>query len=424
MSAVQDFTSSQVTIDTQATSAAGDQTVPPTSTAPVPSYDASAGTNFPGGHPNPDDQNRFAAGDQATQSTIDAPAPICLTSTGSQPPGSHSRPDAHISVAAGDQPTEGQPLCGAQASLALGSASPDSLPRSDTQKAAAVRGPILADPVLGVLAEVVDDLESVRVANENRLRTLTDMGERGHGLTVQHPEIARLASLVAELAASEHQAILNLSRVMRAHPLGVWAKPMKGVGDKQLARLLATIGDPYWNDLHNRPRTVSELWAFCGYHVIRTSGGQFSNVAQGKVAAGSNFHPGGQGVPGPHSICAAGVAPKRQRGQKSNWSEDARKRCFLIATSAIKKPPAADIADWPYRLVYDETRTKYADAVHTSDCVRCGPKGKPALAGSPLSLGHQHARGLRAVSKQLLKDLWRESKRIHEYTGVEQESAA
>ena len=90
-----------------------------------------------------------------------------------------------------------------------------------------------------------------------------------------------------------------------------------------------------------------------------------------------------------------------------NWSEDARKRAWLIATSCIK-------TKGHYRDIYDATRAKYAEAVHNADCVRCGPAGKPALAGSPLSLGHQHARGLRAIAKELLRDLWIESKRIHE----------
>jgi hypothetical protein len=107
------------------------------------------------------------------------------------------------------------------------------------------------------------------------------------------------------------------------------------------------------------------------------------------------------------------VAPKRQRGHKSNWNEDARKRAYLIATSCLKQPKGTR-----YRDVYDATRTKYADALHQSPCLRCGPSGDPAKPGSPLSLPHQHARGLRAIAKALLADLWRESKRLHEAEGM------
>lgn len=248
-------------------------------------------------------------------------------------------------------------------------------------------GPFLADPVLGILAEVVDDLERVRCANENRYRSLTDTSDRGYGLSADHPDVQRLAATVEMLKDHEHQAILNLNRVMRHHPLWPWAKPLRGVGEKQLARLLSLIGDPYWNDLHNRPRRLTELRAYCGFHVL---------------------HPGGHELVGSHVPNAAGVAPKRQRGQRANWNDEARKRAWLIATSCMKQPPGSR-----YRDVYDQTRVKYAEAVHQVACVRCGPAGKPALPGSPISAGHQNARALRAVAKAFLDDLWRESRRLH-----------
>lgn len=59
-------------------------------------------------------------------------------------------------------------------------------------------------------------------------------------------------------------------------------------------------------------------------------------------------------------------------------------------------------------------REKYADAKHPADCVRCGPKGKPALAGSDLSDGHKHARAIRLTAKEILKDLWIESRDIYQ----------
>jgi len=266
--------------------------------------------------------------------------------------------------------------------------------------------------MLDMAAEIVGDLEAVRVANENRYRTLTATDEHGFGLTDDHPDIGRLRTLVDSLAAAEHQAILNLQRVMRQHPLGPWVKNAPGVGEKQAARLLAAIRDPYWNDLHERPRTVSELWAYAGFHVIKTSGSQSIGDIQSPPAAGSTCHADGHSARDAHGARAVGVAPKRQRGQKSNWSEDARKRAWLIAASCVKQP-----AGTRYRDIYDATRLKYADAVHATDCVRCGPSGKPAVVGSPLSAGHQHARAMRAIAKAVLKDLWTEAKRIHTESG-------
>jgi hypothetical protein len=82
-------------------------------------------------------------------------------------------------------------------------------------------------------------------------------------------------------------------------------------------------------------------------------------------------------------------------------------RLYLISVSIVK-------AGGPYREIYDGGRTKYADAVHQVECKRCGPAGLPAQPGSALSDGHKHARALRLVSKTILRDLWREAKRLHD----------
>lgn len=232
----------------------------------------------------------------------------------------------------------------------------------------------LFDPVLAMTAESVDDLERTRIAGENRLRQLTrvgedkDGGERGFGLTLEHPAVQRQAEIVAQLQATEHTAVLALQKAMRAHPLGPWVKAQRGIGEKQAARLLACIGDPYWNTLHDRPRTVSELWAYCGYDVR-----------------------GGQG-------------PRRRKGQLANWSQDARMRARMIAESIVK-------AGGPYREVYDTRKAATEGRVHATDCPQCVGSSAP---GDPWRDGHRHADALRVVAKTVLKDLWIEARRIHE----------
>jgi len=309
--------------------------------------------------------------------------------------------------------------------------------------------PGLADPLLALLAEVLDDLERTRIANENRLRQLTRTEEdsdgvtRGLGLFTDDPAVARIASVVHNLAKLEREVELGLARQLRVHPLGPWTKRTLGLGPKQGPRLLAAIGDPYWNYLHDRPRTVSELWAYCGYHVLPAS--QAVTDTQDDVAGGSSLHPGQTPVDS-HTPCArvsklgdpdhggadphasaVGVAPSRAKGQRANWSANAKMRTYLAAEACMKglrKPcQRADGDDYavhvegctcfPYRLVYDAARVKYADALHKVECKRCGPSGKPAAIGSPLSAGHKHARALRVVSKEILKDLWREAATIH-----------
>lgn len=234
----------------------------------------------------------------------------------------------------------------------------------------------LFDPLLSLNADVVDDLERTRIANENRLRQMTRTGEdkdgeeRGFGLDQSNPHVARLTLIVEQMGQMEHQAVLNLQRAMREHPLGPWVKAQRGIGEKQAARLLAAIGDPYWNTLHDRPRTVSELWAYCGMDV------------------------------------RSGQGPRRRKGQTCNWSQDARMRVRMISESIVK-------AGGPYREVYDTRKDATEGRVHVAECPQCVGSSKP---GDPWRDGHRHADALRVVSKTILKDLWIEAKRLHTET--------
>jgi hypothetical protein len=284
----------------------------------------------------------------------------------------------------------------------------------------------LFDPLLTIAAEQVHDLEKARIATANRYAALTrteadaDGEVRGYGLDAESVEVRRLSTLLDGLAALEHQAELNLCRLMRAHPLGDWQRRTIGVGEKQLARLLGVIGDPYWNTRDDRPRTVSQLWAYCGLHVL-PAGGHLTHDTQAPIAAGPApttpaKYPSMPTVASPGTVaslnpdqCQAdahegrvGVAARRRKGQRANWSTAAKTRAYLIAESCLKQ------ARSPYRLVYDNGRAKYADAAHFVDCAQC--KAKP---GDPLKPGHQHARAMRVASKAILRDLWVEAKRLH-----------
>jgi hypothetical protein len=227
--------------------------------------------------------------------------------------------------------------------------------------AAGIQPPPLADSLLSLAADVLDDLEKVRIANVNRLRQLTrteadsDGEIRGFGLPLDHPDVARLAGLVDGLKRLEDEAVLQLQRTMRRHPLGPWVKATVGVGPKQGPRLLAAIGDPYIRPEltrddgtvePSRPRTVSELWAYCGYK------------------------------PG----------QKRQKGQRSNWSATAKMRAYLVAEKMLQ---------CGNREVYDARRA------HT------------AVTHPDWTNGHSHNDALRVVAKTVLRDLWRAARDIH-----------
>jgi hypothetical protein len=210
------------------------------------------------------------------------------------------------------------------------------------------------DALLLVLADALDDLERVRIATDNRLRSLGQIKGLGDGRearTMQHVSEA--------LADLEHRATLDLQRAMRAHPLGPWVRRTKGIGEKQAARLLAAIGDPASRSM------PSQLWQYCGH----------------------------------------GAPSKRARGVKGFWNPTAKMRLHLIAESCIKQtgtPAATGPTDTkeqprqasPYRQVYDEARMDWAER-DTSD-------------------GHKHNHALRMVGKAILLDLWMEARRVRD----------
>jgi transposase len=215
----------------------------------------------------------------------------------------------------------------------------------------------MSDLTIITLAELVDDLERTRIANDNRIGAL----ERSFGSALPH-----LYVISENLRSVERQADLELRRAWRKHPLAPWAKEVSGLGERSMARLIAVIGDPA-----ERPNPA-KLWAYCGH------GAPFRS----KIRKGAS-----------------------QADLLARGNPEAKKRVWLIATQFVRNQKS------PYRVVYDAARERYDDRVHESPCVRCGPSGSPALAGSPWSLGHQHAAAIRLVGKRFLLDLWKEAKR-------------
>jgi hypothetical protein len=275
---------------------------------------------------------------------------------------------------------------------------------SETQLGHAVAQPH-SDALLHVYADLLDDLEGIRISTGNQVWALREA--KGMADT---PDEQRMLGLSEGLIRLERIVERELKRALRDHPLGSWIAGTIGIGEKQGARLLAAIGDPYWNYGADRPRRLYDLYAFTGFHVWDIDP-ETGEVLSGQERNGTQeVHAGDGGG----TIPAVGVAPGRRKGQQSNWSSIARTRTHLVAVSCIKNRKS------PYRAVYDAGREKYADAVHELPCPRCGPSGHPALPGSDLGDGHKHARAIRSVCKAILKDLWRESKAIHE-AALEQE---
>jgi hypothetical protein len=262
--------------------------------------------------------------------------------------------------------------------------------------------PVLVDHHLAILANRVNDLENFRKASANQLGALTRVGAdkdgetRGYELPAGHPAVVQSQAIVDAIQKIEDQTVKQLEKKLKSSPLGPWVLSQKGIGFKTVARLLAATGDPYWNGLHDRPRTVSELWAYCGYK------------------------------PG----------QRKQKGEQVNWSSDAKMRAFncIDPVKQQLRKPCVSLRDddgnhvgaehlagcqcSPYRVIYDEAKAKYAGTAHSSECHRCTGKGQPpADIGSPRKAAHVDQMAIRYATKILLRDLWREAKRLHDLPG-------
>jgi len=389
--AVPDLPADQMATASHDVLVGGEQTTPEGQVLAVTHYGrALRGQGLPIGPVLGVTQGEIAGGDQAT------------------PEGHHCRDTQEVRALRGSDSPASHQISDTQARRAGGgSTSPEGHTNRGPHNRRALRGPFLRDAFLGSLAQALDDVEQLRKATANRYWELTttekdDKGvSLGKGLPYDHPDVTTLRNLLFEIGPKEipigkeqdpvgkkkkqvklkgpggveHTAIKALEARLRTHPLWeTWGRHTMGVGPKQFGRLLGALGDPYWNERDDCPRTVSALMKYCGFDV------------------------------------ADGVAPRKQKGQKAGWSSAARMRMWNISQSVIKTGKKS-----PHYELYVATKAHYEDALHSRPCPRCTKQGKPpAPVGSPLTKAHIAARGERAISKAMLKELWRASRDLHE----------
>jgi hypothetical protein len=252
-----------------------------------------------------------------------------------------------------DAPIGGQHLGGTHTVTAASDGDQAAIPASRTLVSSAAWSSI------GLYAAHVDDIERVRIAAAQRALALIR-----EGAPKEHPDVLFSLALSMELEKTEAKAIKRLEwGMLNETPVGAWIKATPGLGLKSAGRFLGCVGDPRIRPLRGEPdaetgkrpiigwapRTVSALWAYCGL-----------DVRDGK-------------------------APRRAKGTKGNWNAIARKRAYCMADPCIKNRKS------PYRAVYDAARLKYAE--------------------TEISDGHKHNRAMRAVMKEIVKDLWINARR-------------
>lgn len=253
------------------------------------------------------------------------------------------------------------------------------IPRENTSRLAYP----IADPMLFTLAQTLQDYETLRIAEEHRLRIFSMPSDvpdddgvcRGFGYAEDSDEVQVIKGLIDPLKDLEHRTVLSLQKRMRVNPIWPYFKDVKGVGEKTLARLMACIGDPYLRPLDDgsyEPRTVSQLWAYCGMHTMPNKDGEI-------------------------------IAAKRMKGVQANWNTEAKTRLFLLPQGLLRQGIRKDkdgnqFAVTEYGQLYLDRRAHTA-VTH--------PEWNP---------GHGLNDALRIMGKELLKQLWRAAREIH--TGI------
>ena len=267
------------------------------------------------------------------------------------------------------------------------------------------------------LGRLLDDLERVRIMNSNRIGAL----QRSYGEPLPH-----LVEIANPLNEAEHLAELELVRAWRKHPLAPWAKAIRGLGEKSIARLIAEIGSPaigskgHWetsaaegNGAIGDPDTQGAEAPDLG--AISETDDQPSEAPEGKKnrewIIDEHFE---RTVSQLWAYCGVGD-PARSRIPKGAVQSDllrrgkprAKKQLYLIATGLLKSGIRAGEPISPWGEFYVAARQRYAERIHEEPCAPCH-----ASAGDPWKPGHQHMAALRLMEKELLKEMWKEDRKL------------
>ncbi len=234
------------------------------------------------------------------------------------------------------------------------------------------------------------DAQQARIAADNRAK------RGGVDPAVYQPYIDALETSEKVVG---RQLALCYRRVVPTE-IRTWQKTSRGLGEPLMARLIGHLGRPriatphHWEGTGSKrvlvadepyARTVSQLWQYCGH-------GRPGRAQKGASAAD-----------------LAALGSPNLKMVTHLVAECLVKAGVRQTTPGPKVPftPTNRHAISPFGQLYIDTRYATWDRVHTTECVRCGPSGKPAQPGAPWSGGHQQGDALRKLGKEMLRQLWK-----------------
>ena len=212
----------------------------------------------------------------------------------------------------------------------------------------------LLHSLLGHYARVLWDIQKTRIAMGNRVAAM----ERDN-TKPQH--MAMLADMEDRLDDMERDVNNHLRRLASRHPLAPWIEEAVGIGLPGFARILGVTGPL------DQFATVSKVWKYMGMHVT-----------------------------------AAGTAPKRQKGEKLDYSPQGRVVCHQLGESIVK------VGRGKYREAYDTKKAAYLARERTGESQCPFGQTHKDKSGKVMTCGllHAHNAAMRFAVKLLLKDLW------------------
>lgn len=163
---------------------------------------------------------------------------------------------------------------------------------------------------------------------------------------------------------TEEQAKKMLKTYVEAEPIwNIYLSNVKGMGYVLAANLIKSVG------YCEKADTVSQLWAFCGYHVVN------------------------------------GKAPKREKGKMLGFNLELKTMVWKISDSLMKGNKGY------YRGIYDSEKEKQLNRVYSKGVLNEKYNGYDEDS-TQLSKGHAHMRALRKMVKHFLSHYWECSREI------------
>lgn len=173
-------------------------------------------------------------------------------------------------------------------------------------------------------------------------------------------DLAVVTSAIEPLHKARHQVELDMKKLARSLPVAEWAKGVHGLGELGLAVIIAEAGD-----LSKYPKK-GHLWKRLGLAVHGDKAYSTWRMKGGLTA---------------EQWTEAGYSPRR------------RAEVYAVISEPLFRQQT--VVQGPYRVRYDSRRA--ATAITHEDWTK----------------GHSHMDALRVMTKYLLRDLWKEWRRVN-----------